>query len=199
MPAFLPKNLITPMFTHFQRKWFDYSLHIKHQFCFCFKCWFNWGKVNLKILGGLSHLSTFYYFFFNVYLLLRQRQRVNRGGAEREGDTESEAGSRFRAVSTEPDAGLQLTNREIMPWVEVRRLTNWATQVPLTSSFNHLNFLSKKPQESSHNITQIFLPARIFSPQLILFRCASIVQEAKGGLKRVHLYFNVQPPSIQSC
>ena len=27
------------------------------------------------------------------------------GGAEREGDTESEAGSRLRAVSTEPDAG----------------------------------------------------------------------------------------------
>ena len=33
---------------------------------------------------------------------------------EREGDTESEAGSRLRAVSTEPDAGLELTNREIM-------------------------------------------------------------------------------------
>ena len=37
------------------------------------------------------------------------------GGAEREreGDTESEAGSRLRAVSTEPDLGLELTNREI--------------------------------------------------------------------------------------
>ena len=31
-----------------------------------------------------------------------------------EGDTESEAGSRLRAVSPEPDAGLKLTNREIM-------------------------------------------------------------------------------------
>ena len=36
------------------------------------------------------------------------------GGAEREGDTEYEAGSRLRAVSTEPDAGLDLTNHEIM-------------------------------------------------------------------------------------
>ena len=36
------------------------------------------------------------------------------GGAEREGDTESEAGSGLRAVSTEPDAGLELANREIM-------------------------------------------------------------------------------------
>ena len=36
------------------------------------------------------------------------------GGAEREGDTESEAGSRLSAVSTEPDAGLEPMNREIM-------------------------------------------------------------------------------------
>ena len=53
---------------------------------------------------------------FNVYLYLRDRQRqsVSRGGAEKEGDTESEAGSRLRAVSTEPEAGLEPTNREIM-------------------------------------------------------------------------------------
>ena len=36
------------------------------------------------------------------------------GGAEREGDTESEAGSRLQAVSTGPDAGLELTDCEIM-------------------------------------------------------------------------------------
>ena len=36
------------------------------------------------------------------------------GGAEREGDPELEAGSRFQAVSTEPDEGLELTNCEIM-------------------------------------------------------------------------------------
>ena len=35
-------------------------------------------------------------------------------GAEREGDTESEAGSRLQAVSTEPNPGLKLTNCEIM-------------------------------------------------------------------------------------
>ena len=39
---------------------------------------------------------------------------MTRGDAEREGDTESEAGSRLRAVSTEPDAGLELMDREIM-------------------------------------------------------------------------------------
>ena len=37
---------------------------------------------------------------------------MSEGGAERQGDTESEAGSRLRAVSTEPDAGLEPTNRE---------------------------------------------------------------------------------------
>ena len=38
---------------------------------------------------------------------------MNGEGSEREGDTESEAGSRLSAVSTEPDAGLELTNHEI--------------------------------------------------------------------------------------
>ena len=36
------------------------------------------------------------------------------GGAEREGDTESKMGSRLQAVSTEPDAGLEPTDGEIM-------------------------------------------------------------------------------------
>ena len=36
------------------------------------------------------------------------------GGGQRERETESEAGSRLRAVSTEPDAGLKLTDCEIM-------------------------------------------------------------------------------------
>ena len=39
---------------------------------------------------------------------------MSKGGAEREGDTESEAGSRLQAVSTEPDAGPELMDCEIM-------------------------------------------------------------------------------------
>ena len=39
---------------------------------------------------------------------------MSRGGAEREGDTECEVGSRLRAVSTEPNVGLELMNCEIM-------------------------------------------------------------------------------------
>ena len=59
----------------------------------------------------------------NVYLFLRERESVSREG-QREGDTESEAGSRLQAVSTEPDAGLELTNRRIMTWAEVGRSTD---------------------------------------------------------------------------
>ena len=39
---------------------------------------------------------------------------MSRGGAEREGDTESEAGFRLQAVSTESDVGLELTDCKIM-------------------------------------------------------------------------------------
>ena len=52
------------------------------------------------------------------HLFLRERERVcvcvSRGGAEREGDTESEASSRLQAVGTEPDLGLESMNSEIM-------------------------------------------------------------------------------------
>ena len=54
-------------------------------------------------------------------MFIFERDRVSGGEAEREGDTESKAGSRLRAVSTEPDVGLELTNREIMTWAKVGR------------------------------------------------------------------------------
>ena len=44
----------------------------------------------------------------------KKRQTGSGRGAEREGDTESKAGSRLQAVSTEPDTGLELMNHEIM-------------------------------------------------------------------------------------
>ena len=58
--------------------------------------------------------------FFDIDSFLRE-QRVSGRGAEREGNTESEAGSGLWAISTEPDAGLELTDREIMTWAEVWR------------------------------------------------------------------------------
>ena len=49
-----------------------------------------------------------------LFLRERERQSVSGGGAESEGDTESEAGSRPRAVGTEPDAGLEPMTHEIV-------------------------------------------------------------------------------------
>ena len=49
-----------------------------------------------------------------IYFSEIQRQNASGSGAHREGDTESEAGSRLKAVSTEPDMGLDLTSCEIM-------------------------------------------------------------------------------------
>ena len=57
------------------------------------------------------------------------------GLREREGDTESEAGSRLRAVSTEPDVRLELTDGEIMTWAEVGHLNRMShPDAPRTSS-----------------------------------------------------------------
>ena len=44
----------------------------------------------------------------------REGKSMSGLGAEREGDTESEAGSGLPAVSTDPDAGLELTDCKIM-------------------------------------------------------------------------------------
>ena len=58
-----------------------------------------------------------------------ERDKVSVGAGQREGDTESEAGSRLWAVSTEPNVGLELTNCEILTWAEARHLSNGTTQV----------------------------------------------------------------------
>ena len=76
-------------------------------------------------------------FFFNIYLFLRDRERrsMSGGGAEREKETQSEAGCRLWAVSTEPDEGLEPTNCEIMTWAKVWCSTDWAIQAPQLKFF----------------------------------------------------------------
>ena len=49
-----------------------------------------------------------------MFSFKREKQSVSGGGLEGARDPESEAGSRLRAVSTEPDVGLELTDREIV-------------------------------------------------------------------------------------
>ena len=54
------------------------------------------------------------FFFFNIYLfILKERECVSRGRAEREGERER-IPNRLRAVSAELDLGLDPTNNEIM-------------------------------------------------------------------------------------
>ena len=72
----------------------------------------------------MAHFIFKNFFSTIIYFWDRERQSMNGGGAEREGDTELEAGSRLRAISTEPNAGLELTNCEIMTWAKVRCSTS---------------------------------------------------------------------------
>ena len=67
-----------------------------------------------------------------MFIFDRDRAWAGEGQREREGDTESEAGSTLWAVSTEPDVRLESMNRKIMTWAEVRCPTDWATQAPLS-------------------------------------------------------------------
>ena len=62
----------------------------------------------------------FIYLFIYVYLLFRDRgrQSMSRGGAERQEDTECEAGSRLRAVSTEPSPMQGQNSQTARSWPE---------------------------------------------------------------------------------
>ena len=56
--------------------------------------------------------------FFLVFIYLFLRGRAKRGGTERERERRNP--KKASAVSTEPDAGLDLTNCEIMTLVEIK-------------------------------------------------------------------------------
>ena len=81
---------------------------------------------------------TLFFLIFNLYLVLKDRTWAGEGQRERETHThththkhtESKAGFRLWAISTEPDAGL--TNCKIVTWAKVGRSTDWATQAPLS-------------------------------------------------------------------
>ena len=61
--------------------------------------------------GNWMRTVLFLFIFCNFFtFIIFERRNAIRGGAEKEGDTESEAGSRLSAVSTEPDAGLEPMN-----------------------------------------------------------------------------------------
>ena len=84
------------------------------------------------------------------YFWERERESASRGGAEKEGDTESKAGSRLWAFSTEPDAELELTSHEIMTWAKVRRSADWATQAPPGRFLKNVQLLKSPSCFPSH-------------------------------------------------
>ena len=100
-----------------------------------------WAEVG-RLTDWATQASLFKIFLTFIYFWDRERQSTNGGGSEREGDTESETGSRLWAVSTEPDAGLELTDREITTWAKVGHLTDWATQAPQEWTFYVSSFIS---------------------------------------------------------
>ena len=63
---------------------------------------------------------------------MREKDREQGRGRERR---RHRMWSRLQALSCQhmPDAGLELTDCEIMTWAKVSCLTNWATQAPLCS------------------------------------------------------------------
>ena len=71
--------------------------------------------------------------FFSIYLFFeRHRETEHKLGRGRERRSHR-IRSRLQAVSTEPDVGLELTNREIMTWAKVGRLTTEPPRCPKPS------------------------------------------------------------------
>ena len=76
-----------------------------------------------------------------IYLFLRERQRDWKAG--REGD--KRIPRRLRAVSTEPDAGLQLANHKIMTWAGIK---SWVLgQLSHPGNPTHILILIKRNTE----------------------------------------------------
>ena len=84
-----------------------------------------------------------------MFTFEREREtECEQGEGQREGDKEAKAGARLWAVSTEPDAELELTSCEIVTWAEDSRLTDWATQEPLEQG--HFNGRSYDVDTDAH-------------------------------------------------
>ena len=68
-------------------------------------------SIHIVANGKLS-----FFFFFNVYLFLRERQP---GRGRERGEEDSKWARHWQADSSEPNVGLKLTNCQIMTWAEV--------------------------------------------------------------------------------
>ena len=91
-----------------------------------------WAEIKSQMLNQLScpDAPEFKTKFFNILFYIWERETESEQGSGREMETESEAGSRLWATSTEPDTGLEPTSSEITTWAEVRCSTDRAIEVP---------------------------------------------------------------------
>ena len=108
-----------------------------------------------------------------MYLFLRERELVHvqagEGQGERKRGRERERErilSRLHAVSTEPEAGLHLTNDVIMTWVKIKNWTLNRLSHPDAPSMWFIDFFLWK--ESTH---QVLLSK---APMFVNFLCAPI-------------------------
>ena len=133
-----------------RNKWWSNTISsiFKPFFLYCDKGLFlNPSNIILQHILTRRQETKLWFFFFNFYLLWETDAEYERGSRrERERDTESKAGSRLQAVSTEPEAGLELPNCDIMTWAEVGRLTGWATQAPQLWLFLAKSIMQDDPQ-----------------------------------------------------
>ena len=94
-------------------------------------------------------------FILFIYLMFIYFQSMSGKGVEREGGTESKAGSRLpQAVSTEPNAGLEPRDCDLS---KVVRLTNWGTQAPQDCSpswrdFTHPHHHEQNPATNKNRV-----------------------------------------------
>ena len=94
-------------------------------------------SFELKIFEKLIHQITFFLFFFLMFIFERERETEHgQGGGRERGRHRTQSSSRLCADSTEPNTGLKFTNREMMTWAKVGRLTDWATQMPQITFFS---------------------------------------------------------------
>ena len=96
----------------------------------------------------------FIVYFFNVYFWERERERESRGGAEREGDRETQAGS-APSVRSRPEPGGHLVAQSVKLPTSAQVMISW--------------FVSSSPALGFVVTAQSPEPAQILSPSLCPF------------------------------
>ena len=93
------------------------------------RVWFMHANLRIYLCPKCFHIHQYYdpcfvmSFFFLTFIYLwetqRDRAQAEEGKREKETQNSKQPPGSEQAVSTEPDAGLEATNHEIMTWAEV--------------------------------------------------------------------------------